>query len=278
MKRLIHSILPLIALLGLSTSCSTEEIETYSGVKAGIFIQEIASTDIYGNPLSYRDSTAYSFSSYTDDIKTLNARFVVRSMGQVMDYDRPYRVEVVTEESTAIEGEDFNISQNASTIKAGEATDQFIVEMIRTPKLRQGKIWVKLRIVPNEYFETPISEYKNSSAWNVDGPMKPATTYKIVFSEEYTEPLYWTWYGKDKLGPFTPTKLITMNAALGWTIANWSSTFNYGTSEFWTKEFRKYLQEQADAGTPVLDEDGSYMQLASGYEVNYSAYITPDNE
>jgi len=274
MKKIASIILSTIGLWSVTASCSTEEIETYSGVKSGIFIQEAATTDIYGNPLSYRDSVAYSFSSYAEDVTSLNARFTIRTMGNVVDYDRPYRVEVIPEETTAIEGTDFNISQNASVIKAGESTDRFSIQMLRTPKLRNGKIWVKVRIVPNEYFETPISEYKNSSAWNIDGPMKPATTYKVVFSEEYTEPLYWQWYGRDKLGKFTATKLLTMNAALGWTIANWSTTFNYGTSEFWAKEFRKYLQGQADAGTPVMDEDGSYMQLAPGsdYEVNYSAY------
>ncbi len=278
MKRFAYIILSAIGIVASTASCSTEEIETYSGVKAGIFIQDVYTTDQYGNPLSYRDSTAFSFSSYTEDVTTFNTRFVVRAMGNVVDYDRPYRVEVIKEESTAIEGEDFNIDQNESMIKAGEATDNFYIQMIRTPKLRQGKIWVKVRIVPNEHFETPISEYKNSSAWNVDGPMKPATTYKVVFSEEYTEPLYWSWYGADKLGKFTATKYLAFLSAMNWTVSDFNTRFNYGSSEFWTKEFRKYLQAKADAGTPLIDEDGSYMQLASKYEVNYSAYINPDNE
>lgn len=41
---------------------------------------------------------------------------------------------------------------------------------------------------------------------------------------------------------------------------------------FFARTVRIYLQEQADAGNPVTDSDGKYMQLAPNYEVDYSDY------
>ena len=35
-------------------------------------------------------------------------------------------------------------------------------------------------------------------------------------------------------------------------------------------KMRIYLQAMADAGTPVREDDGSFMQLGAGYEVDYS--------
>ena len=44
-------------------------------------------------------------------------------------------------------------------------------------------------------------------------------------------------------------------------------SFNY-----YAVKLRVYLQQMADAGTPVREDDGSFMQLGPGYEVDYSAY------
>ena len=37
-------------------------------------------------------------------------------------------------------------------------------------------------------------------------------------------------------------------------------------------KMESFLEEQADAGNPVTDSDGKYMQLAPNYEVDYSDY------
>lgn len=279
-KTLLYIALGMTAGLTAFSSCSTEEIETYNGVAAGIFIQQVSTTDIYGNPQSYRDSIEYSFSNYDETVTYLNAPVVIRAIGFTTDYDRPYKVEVVPEETTAVEGVDFDLSQNASAIKAGTSTDTYYVRLLRTTKLRQGAIKVKIRIVPNEHFTIPISELKNSASWNIDGNNLSSTEYKIIFSEEYVLP--WPWgldsYWPAYFGDYSVAKLMVVNQVMGYTYQSWSDgTVAYGKLPFMAGETQKYLQKQADAGTPVIDDDGSYMQLASGYLVNYNAYIT-DNE
>lgn len=280
MKNLISHIAfgLLISSVWLS-ACSTEEIETYSGVQSGIFIQEVARTDIAGNPIAYQDSASYSFSNYGADVTSRLVRVTIRTIGPTVNYDRPYKVEIVPEETTGIEGEDFDISENESVIKAGEATDYYKIRMLRTPKLSQGvRVKVKIRIVPNEYFTLPIQELKNSSSWSEDGEFLPTTTYIITFSEEYSLPFPFDIYWPDYFGSFTAAKMKVVNQVMGYTYQSWSDgTVAYGKLAFMAGETKKYLQQQADAGTPVIDEDGSYMQLGTSYQVDYSDYIT-ENE
>jgi len=277
-KTILNIVLGMTAASALLSSCSTEEIDTYNGEASGIFIQEVRSFDIFYNPMTYRDSIEYSFSSYPEETKYLNARVVIRTIGFTTDYDRPYKVEVIPEETTGIEGVDFDLSENASVIKAGESTDNFYIKMLRTPKLRSERVKVAIRIVPNEHFSVPITELKNSASWNIDGNFLPTDRYKVIFSEKYTLPWPNDIYWPDYFGSYSVTKLLFVNEVMGWTYTSWSDgTVAYGKLAFAADETRRQLQKKADEGNPVIDEDGSYMQLADSYKVNYNAYIT-DNE
>lgn len=261
------------------SSCSSDDLDTYSGIDAGIFIQEVSRTDINGNPHEYRDEIERSFSNYSEDITYVYERINIRTIGKTKNYDRPFVVEVIPEETNAVEGEDFDLSENESVIKAGESTARYNVKLLRTPRLRHEKLQITLRIVPNEHFSVPITELKNSASWSDDGEMLPTDRYKIIFSEEYVLP--WPWgdvYFPQFFGTYTVSKLMVINNVMGWTFSSWSDgTVAYGKLDFVADQTRRYLQKMADAGTPVLDEDGSYMQLASKYLVNYQAYL-PDVE
>ena len=85
-------------------SCDKEEIPVFASNDAGIYFQRLTST-VYGSTTEYySDSTDFSFAGmyayYTSHV--LNAP--VLTMGKVVDYDRPFKVVVDMEESTAIEG------------------------------------------------------------------------------------------------------------------------------------------------------------------------------
>lgn len=108
----LHNISATFALAVASLAiagCSHEEIDLYSGPTSGIFIQQVKTTDIYGNPTSYYDGkTGITFANYGSHVTGLNDSFVVRAMGEVTDYDRAYRLEVDPAETTAVEGVDFS--------------------------------------------------------------------------------------------------------------------------------------------------------------------------
>ena len=82
----------------------------------------------------------------------------------------------------------------------------------------------------------------------------------------------------DYFGEWTPKKFVLINTVCGFTMSDWNSAGGtgakiiYGRCGFFATMVQKYLQEQADAGTPVLDSDGKYMQLHPDYAVDYSRY------
>lgn len=274
MKRILYLIGVSLVMLVWTSSCN-KDVELYSGCKSGIFIQEIYSTDIYGNPLSYRDSISYSFANARENVTSGIVRVFIRSIGEVVNYDRPYVLKAA-EGTTAIEGEDYDLSENDLMIKANQSIDTLYVKLLRTPKLRNQTVRLKLELVPNEHFDTPFTEYKNSSSWSADGNMHSAISYIINFNEKYSKPYYWDWYGDEYFGQFSVNKYLAINEYMGWTGTDWSNAgmtgqkIQYGRLEYFANYIRKYLQQKADEGEPLLDDDGSYMQLGANYLVDYS--------
>ncbi len=261
-----------------TTSCKEDKLDLYSGCKAGLFIQQVNTTDIYGNPISFRKEQTFSFADYDDKTQEFTLGFDVKLCGPVSNVDRPFVIKVIADSTTAVEGQDFDISMNDYVLKAGKAAATVKIRLIRNPSLRQKMVKVMFRLEPNEHFELPIGNYKNSSGWNVDGPIYNASEYWFSFGEQYKQPSYWS-FGSSWYGAFSVAKYLALNKVMSWTVNDWSKAgqtgekIGYGRLEYATAALQKYLQKLADEGTPLIDDDGkSYVQLAGSYLVNYSAY------
>lgn len=262
----------------LTTGCAHEEIELYSGCPAGIYIQDAIGSDQYGNPTVFRSGND-SFTFTKSDEKTTKGyvSFDIKLMGEVADYDRPYGIEVLADSTTAIEGVDYSLEGNNFSIKAGANKDRVLVTLLRNPRLKKELVRVTFLIKPNENFDTPLKEYTNSSNWNVEGNKINACMYYVEFGEIYTQPGYWSYAG-EYCGKWTVEKYLLLNHTMGWTVNDWDnvgaigSKIGLGRLQFAASALQAYLQEQADAGTPVREEDGTFMQLGSQYLVDYSAY------
>ena len=198
--------------------------------------------------------------------------------GNVTDYDRPFKVEIDKEMSTGIQGVHFDTNLDTLKIKAGKSNAYVRITFYRTPDLLDSTLTVVLHLIENEHFNARIDEYKKTNQWNSSSENLDGTRYTFKFNEQYSEPTYWSWFGEGFLGPWTPQKYIVVNSVMGWTVNDWSQAgqagakVSYGRLGFAAKAVRNYLQEQADNDTPVKDKDGSYMQLADGYTVDYSRY------
>ena len=86
---------------------------------AGIYFQRLTNA-VYGSTTEYYgDSTDFSFAG-TNAYYTSHVLYApVLTMGKVVDYDRPFKVVVDMEETTAVEGKDFEIELDSLVIKAG---------------------------------------------------------------------------------------------------------------------------------------------------------------
>lgn len=272
----IFSILLPGAVLALA-SCSHDDLDLYHGIDAGLYIQEVGAYDYYGNPLEYRnESKTLSFTDYGPDVVVLNSSFNVKIMGNIKDYDRPYKITIDKEKTTAIEGEDFDLSENEFTIKAGEAQDRVRVKLFRNEHVRQNTLQICFVIEPNEHFIIPFEDYNKNTSWYTDSETIKSTTWKITYGEKYSKPYSWD---SDIFGPWTVNKFFMLNQVMGLSLDDWkaadkgeSSKIGYGRLRYAAKTMRQHLQEKADEGEPVLDDDGSYMQLGNEFFVNYSAY------
>lgn len=272
-KILYLFLLPLIF-----TACETKDIPVYTSDDAALYFQRTASYIWGSTTVTYSNSTEFTFAGAAAEKNSVTYSAEVRTMGNVTDYDRPFKVEIDKEMSTGIQGVHFDTNLDTLKIKAGKSNAYVRITFYRTPDLLDSTLTVVLHLIENEHFNAWIDEYKKTNQWNSSSENLDGTRYTFKFNEQYSEPTYWSWFGEGFLGPWTPQKYIVVNSVMGWTVNDWSQAgqagakVSYGRLGFAAKAVRNYLQEQADNDTPVKDKDGSYMQLADGYMVDYSRY------
>ena len=260
-------------------SCDKKEIPVFASDDAGIYFQRLTNA-VYGSTTEYYgDSTDFSFAG-TNAYYTSHVLYApVLTMGKVVDYDRPFKVVVDMEETTAVEGKDFEIELDSLVIKAGTSKAEVPVRIIRTETLLEKTLKIVLRLQENEHFKCYLETYKNTNLYTAKGEQISGVRYVFTFNEMYTQPNFWKNYAeKDYFGEWTAKKYEVVNQVCGLTPIDWQYANYYGYKmqsarlPFFARTVRIYLQEQADAGNPVTDSDGKYMQLAPNYEVDYSDY------
>lgn len=260
-------------------SCDKKEIPVFASDDAGIYFQRLTNA-VYGSTTEYYgDSTDFSFAG-TNAYYTSHVLYApVLTMGKVVDYDRPFKVVVDMEETTAVEGKDFEIELDSLVIKAGTSKAEVPVRIIRTETLLEKTLKIVLRLQENEHFKCYLETYKNTNLYTAKGEQISGVRYVFTFNEMYTQPNFWKNYAeKDYFGEWTAKKYQVVNQVCGLTPIDWQYVNYYGYKmqsarlPFFARTVRIYLQEQADAGNPVTDSDGKYMQLAPNYEVDYSDY------
>ena len=259
-------------------ACEKQDISVFTTDDSGIYFQRVTSYIYNSTTEYYGDSVAYSFASAKASVKSVVLSATIRTMGKVVDYDRPFKVVVDQEGTTAIEGKHYEVNLDTVVVPAGKSTAYVRVRFFRTDDMMEKAVRLAIRLEDNEYFKCYFPEYKNTNAYSATGVMIHGDEFVFSLSEMYTEPWYWSMFGDGFFGNWTPKKFIVDNSVCGLSAPAWDNSWSaaakiqYGRFNFFTTTVQKYLQEQADAGTPELDSDGSYMQLAPSYSVDYSRY------
>ena len=250
------------------SACEKKDISVFSTDDTGIYFQMIRG--YYGtNTEVYIDSLDFSFASVQASIRDVILNATVRTMGKVAD----------KEGTTAMEGVHYEIDVDTVVIPAGESTAYVNVRFFRTDDLMEKSVRLALRLEDNEYFKCYFPEYKNMNTYTTTGVQIHGDSFSFTLSEMYTIPWYWrVIIETDYFGEWTPKKFVVINMVCGFTMADWDraggtgAKIIYGRCGFFATMVQKYLQGQADAGTPVLDSDGKYIQLDPDYAVDYSRY------
>lgn len=275
-----RDIIILLLIGAVAWACKLEEIPVFDSDVEGIYFQRVSRTtqSSTGAILSYTytDSTALSFSGFqgTSSIQSIP----IRTMGKLKDYDRPVKVEIDPERTTATRGVHFDVDLDTVAVKANTSTVNLRVKLIRTPDMTENTYCIAFKLLDNEHFKCLLPMYKSNSSYGSTDKLIPGDKYIISVSEQYTMPWYWLFFGDDYFGPWTPLKYMLINSVCGWTPEDWDNGGNQGTPvqagrlDFAARAVQKHLQKMADEGTPVLDNDGSYMTLNDNYPIDYSKY------
>ncbi len=143
------------------------------------------------------------------------------------------------------------------------------VRIIRTETLLEKTLKIVLRLQENEHFKCYLETYKNTNLYTAKGEQISGVRYVFTFNEMYTQPNFWKNYAEQGLFWRMDGKEVSGGeSSVRLTPIDWQYANSYGYKmqsarlPFFARTVRIYLQEQADAGNPVTDSDGKYMQLA----------------
>ncbi|MDR1516539.1 MAG: DUF4843 domain-containing protein [Dysgonamonadaceae bacterium] len=274
-------IVSLIALL--ATSCEHDTLPTYSDVDRIYF--EYAAWETPGshgydskNPDQRKISFGYDKVTKTDSITKIK----VQVMGNVASNDRPITAKVILSESTAVEGEDFEILP--SVVPANELIGTLNIKLKNTEKIQTNTLTVKIMLTPNEYFHVDYT-YVLADKNRFSG-----TEFKINFDAKKDKPSLWAASDDGKIsppnlnnyfGPFSNVKLDVLCSALGYS-RDWfeydaetenpktvfnsripSSQFGFGLL-IQVNHYLKRWKDEHD-GQPLLDENGVEVKMGMAF-------------
>ena len=264
MKNIINKnhCLTLLVMLFAFTSCE-KSLMSFEGPESIYFsMQEDA------NPESnyFVTETSINLMNYTES--ELEYGLNVVTTGNVKDYDRPYRVSIVADSTTAEAGIDYVLPEGG-VIKAGQNSDSLYVKLIKNDKLKNTEVTLSVQVLPNEHFSTNFSQFAHDGReYNVFDPR----VYNFTFTSMMTKPYWWEYYSTSNpvengnLGYFTAKKITLINELYGLTYADWLDEDEGGTGAMGStkvkviyKKFAHYLIKQYKNGTPVQEEDGRLM-------------------
>lgn len=271
----------------LWTGCSKEDIDLYSGEDALYFAQQWGLAHFVNNinlgstnRNCHQPYSKITFGGMIEEDSLL--RLNIMTSGYAKDYDRPFKVEVVTDSTTAIEGIEYELVDPVAdaVIPAGAASTQIRIQFHKTARMDDENLQLQLRIVPGEYFTLPFDKngygkmpiiHSTAEVYNeFHNNNYDPSIHNIFINNFLTPPPNWQdrWMGVWSEKKFRYLLDVT-NERLGWTIATWNDTEN-----MWPPATRytmaqtllaEYLLEEYNKGREywVLDPDGTMMWCQS---------------
>jgi hypothetical protein len=257
----------------IAWSCKKQDLHLYNSDIAGIYfnkkITTIASTILI-------DSTSLSFANGHGSTMDSILRIPVMALGKLKDYPRTFKVSA-DPVSTAIEGKHYEIDHSNAVVNAGAAESYVSVKFKRTADMGNSKFRLILKLEENEHFKPYIEKQKQNAGSLL---IVPCDRFTIIVDDILTEPNSWKYLRSQYVGDYSAKKYKYINSLLGWTPVDWTvgwvnnipppyspiqNSILPGAMAF----VRDTLQALANAGTPMLDENGLGMQLSNTYRVVY---------
>ncbi|WP_027138017.1 DUF4843 domain-containing protein [Gaetbulibacter saemankumensis] len=251
MKKYINQLFLALTLCLSFIACEEREIDTFKG-NDNIFFKW--ALDGRFSSTNKVDSVAFSFGSFLPDITKDTFKIPVQTQGFVYDIDREYSIEIL-EESTAQEGVHFSLP-SSFVIPANSIIDSLPIYLMRTADMKEETFSIKIGLVPNENFDANL----DGSGLNAEtGEPISYNTFELAISDILIKPTYWPFPMLD----YSTKKFYLYAEVNNIPLPDWNTENPLRDPTFFTKffSFQGYLREQINAGTPVLEDDGTPMTV-----------------
>lgn len=280
MKKIIYWS-ALLAIVLPFISCK-KDMMGYEGMEGVYF--GVRSGPSWAAPASwpYRPYTNVEFVKQPQAVQEMVINIAVNITGPVKDFDRPFRVVVNPDSTTAQAGVHYIPFGETFVIPANSITGYIPITVKRTPDMLNTNKRLGLRLLPNEYFGMAFTEWKaipglgettigNDTAFD-------ASLHTININDMMVQPAVWRGSIQDGnreagvWGAFTRKKLELMCTLFNLKYEDFASetTMTPVLVTLISAELGRYLLEQFNAGTPVLEDDGRLMFAGS---VPWTSYI-----
>ena len=144
---------------------------------------------------NYSDSTLFSFGLIPSEVREDTLKLPVEYLGNGSDRDRTYKVSIVADSTTAVEGVHYLAFNSLQTFRANELTDTLYIVVLREALSKDYAEGENIRL------ELKL-EATDDFALGLDGGIQR----KIVFNDFMAEPTWWQGSLSGSFGFYHPKK------------------------------------------------------------------------
>ena len=262
----------LACLSGLTLGACNEQIETYSGEAGIYFAMSATKGGLDDSGQDYTSETQIPFavySSVTDTTLLVRAKVI----GSAVDYDRQVTVQVVPQDNSELqakEGWDYDALQNNYTVKANEVYTLIPVRFHLKSDLKDKERKLKLQLIANYDFSTPMSEWLRPNSSDKTGV--DVLHHTITISDKWVQlPGFRTYF----FGAYSEKKCKLICNLFGLTLLDFESeeSMSLTKAKALGIKFDQYLKEQESNGQTIYedytDSEGNLVKMTAGEGIKY---------
>ena len=235
-----------------ASACSEEEIMDYA-LDGKVYFYERQAQG--GGEIKIENAT-YSFAVKEESLVLDSLKVRTRLMGSVTDYDRTFRVETVTEGTTAVAGTHYRLLDGV--MKAGEYEAYLPVEIYRTADTKEKEVTLVIRLVDAEELTPGHPE---------------DITFTLTWGNKLVQPATWPIY---YWGAYYDTKYEFAIRELG--ISEYPTYGRYDTAiiegYYTVAQLIRFASQLNNAYREYRQENGPIYNIAgdpASGEINYGA-------
>lgn len=246
-KRFIYSGI-LLAGICLWGACSEVGLDTYQPDQNSVYFGMLNGKRSEKNV--FVDTTRFSFGDYENTPDTV-IYIRVNALGGVSTVDRTFEYEVVDSLTTAIEGVFYTLPEEACVVPANQTFGLIPVHIYYSTQMKASPMYyLVLQLKPNEYFNLDLKlEYVDKT----NKQYVQLTRHWVGMSSRIQKPAKWFQVEQYFLD-FSSDKYKLINQLCKLNKTDWDNMAFYIAEAYWVA-VRNYLQEQINAGTPVMEEN-----------------------